>query len=153
MTANINSSAFEREFFMRTPGFTAAVALDGSRQHYYQAVTGAVAGTQGVVLPANIPSKGGGGVVVVNPPAVCPANPAVRAPRGACPADGSWQTGDIVRDCNYAHDRCACYGPTDPSGCCDYYDGHCLNLGPPGVGGNGGGGPVGGPPHHGPVLT
>ena len=128
---------------MRLPAFTAAAALDGSRRHYYRAANGPVAGTQRVVLPADIPWKGGG--VLVNPPGRCPANPAVVAPPGACPAGG-------VFDCDYAKARCDCYGPTDPSGCCDYYDGHCLNLGQPGVPGPGGGGPVGGPPHHGPVV-
>ena len=36
------------------------LALGNSRRRYYQAVTGAVAGTQGVVLPADNPSGGRG---------------------------------------------------------------------------------------------
>jgi hypothetical protein len=131
---------------MRLPGFTAAVALYGSRRHYYPAVTGTVAGSWGVVFPADNPSGGKGGVVgKFCPDGVCPANPAVCAPPGACPADGT------MWDCGYAKALCACYGETDPSGCCDYWDGHC-NRGPPvpPSGGNGGGGPVGGPPVGGP---
>jgi hypothetical protein len=136
---------------MRLPGFTAAVALDGSRRRYYQAVTGTVAGSQGVVLPANVPSAGKGGVVVgvvgnQCPVGVCPANPAVCAPMGACPSDG-------VFDCDYAKARCDCYGETDPSGCCDYWDGHCIPSPPGFAGGNGSGGEVGGPHHHGPVQV
>lgn len=75
----------------------------------------------------------------------CPAQPWKLAPPGACPSGTAW-------GCDYAQERCACYGETDPSGCCDYYDGNCLNVGPPGYPGGGGGGPVGGPSHHGPVV-
>jgi hypothetical protein len=131
---------------MRLPGFTAAVALYGSRRHYNQAVTATVARSLGVVLPADNPSAGKGGVVFVNPcrDGVCPADPTKCAPPGACPTDGT------MFDCGYAKARCDCYGETDPSGCCDYWDGHC-NRAPPGTpGGNGGGGTVGGPTDHGP---
>lgn len=134
---------------MHLPGFTAAVVFDGWRSRSNRAVTGAVAGTQGVVLPADNPSSGKGGIVSgYQPPwGWCPANPAVAAPPGACPAGG-------VFDCeNYAKPRCACYGPTDPSGCCDYYDAHCLDIPTPVTGGNGGGGPVGGPRPGGVKLT
>lgn len=133
---------------MRLLGFTAMLALGNSRRRYYQAVTRAATGSLSVVLPADNPSGGKGGIIWgVGPPwGYCPAQPGVAAPPGACPADGT------VFDCGYAKARCDCYGETDPSGCCDYYDGHCLNIGPPGYPGDGGGGPVGGPPHHGPVL-
>jgi len=132
---------------MRLPEFTAVLALGNSRQRYYQGASG-VAATQSAVLPADNPSGSkGGGIIGGGPPwGWCPAQPGVPAPPGACAADGTrW-------GCDYAKARCACYGETDPSGCCDYYDANCLNVGPPGYGGDGGGGPVGGPPHHGPVL-
>lgn len=138
---------------MRIPGFTATVALDGPRRRYYQAVAGVVAGTQGAVRPARGPS-GGGGVVTHPGLPVCPANPANPAPPGACPADASWPFPgkDTQWSCDYAGQRCACYGETDPSGCCDYFDAHCLNLsggGGTAGGGGGGGGTVGGPvPRH-----
>lgn len=132
---------------MRLPGFTAAVVLDRSRRHYYQAVSGVVAGTQGVVLPADSPSSGKSGVGIPFQPrwGWCPANPGVPAPQGACPSDGHFS-------CDYAKARCACYGETDPSGCCDYYDENCL-VTPPGIPGNGGGGMVGGPRPGGAKLT
>jgi hypothetical protein len=132
---------------MRLPGFTALLALGNSHRRHYRAATRALAGTVSIALPANIPSGGKGGIGWGGPPwGWCPAQPGVPAPPGACPADGT------VFDCGYAKARCDCYGETDPSGCCDYYDGHCLNVGPSGYPGDGGGGPVGGPPHHGPVL-
>jgi hypothetical protein len=132
---------------MHLPGFTAVLALGNSRWRYYQAAS-VMAGTQSVTLPANIPSGGhGGGIPWNGPPwGWCPAQPGVPAPRGACPPGRAW-------GCSYAKERCDCYGVTDPSGCCDYFDANCLNLGPPGYGGGGGGGQVGGPSHHGPSLT
>lgn len=132
---------------MRLPGFTAVLALGKSRRRYYQAAPKAAAAL-GIAVPANIPSSGkGGGISWGGPPwGWCPAQPGVPAPQGACPADGTaW-------GCDYAKARCACYGETDASGCCDYYDANCLNPGPPGYPGDGGGGPVGGPSHHGPVV-
>jgi hypothetical protein len=142
---------------MRLPGFTAVLAVGNSRRRYYQSAR-AVAGTQGVVLPAKNPSGGGGGGISggggggISGGGWCPAQPWKLAPPGACPSDGVFDGSDPTSKCNYAQERCACYGETDPSGCCDYYDGNCLNVGPPGYPGDGGGGPVGGPPHHGPVL-
>jgi hypothetical protein len=139
---------------MHLPAFTAVLALGNSRRRYYQAVTRAATGSLSVVLPADNPSGGKGGISWgAGPPwGYCPAMPTVAAQPGACPSDGVFDGNDLASKCNYAKFRCACYGETDPSGCCDYQDGNCLNLGPPGYPGDGGGGPVGGPPHHGPVL-
>src|SRR5260370_42155052 len=72
---------------MRLPGFTAAVALYGSHRHYNQAATATVARSLGVVLPADDPSAGKGGVVFVNLCRYggCPAVPTKCVKLGACP--------------------------------------------------------------------
>ena len=121
---------------MHLPGFTATEALGSSRWHYH-GHTGTNAGRRGAVSPADFPSPGGvgGPIKVVGPP----------SPVGACVPGLSYS-------CQYAWERCAYYGPSDPSSCCDYYDEHCI-VSPPSYGGNGGGGPVGGPPIGGPKQT
>lgn len=71
---------------MRLPGFTAVLAFGNSRRRYYQGAR-AVAGTQGILLPADNPSGGKGGGISGG--GWCPAQPWKLAPPGACAADGT----------------------------------------------------------------
>jgi hypothetical protein len=110
---------------MRLPGFTAELVFVGSRRCSYAGGSNLEA-AKSRVAPANVPILHGGGVVTRRYP-----------PPGACLPGESYS-------CGYAQERCAYYGPTDPSDCCDYFNENCIPP-IPSFPGPGGGGVVGGP--------
>lgn len=122
-----NSAAMEA--VMRMPGFAAEAALHGSHRSYSSAGIAVIPRTGAMIGPAAGPSSPGG-IVQSGPGPIL----------SGCAPGGSY----ICRD---ALDTCLYYGslgdPSDPSGCCDWWNSSCLfaPTNPTQIVGPGGGSP------------